>query len=202
VKDSSTSRALFILLSPWLVAATAALCRPTGASAQGGLDQSSVDAYFRTVGAHFQVPLQEVAILGDWELEPEEVAVVLFVARHVAVSPDVVVALRSGGMSWMSVALRFGLAAGSFHLPLPQAASLGGLTRAYEGFRARPPREWGNLRLEDSDLVALVNLRILSEQLAVEPVRVLQVWNETGDFVTCHRVLLRGIGSSPALSIL
>jgi hypothetical protein len=133
-----------------------------------------------------------VAILASWELEPEEVPIVLFVAGRVGVSPDVVVDLRSGGMSWMAVVLRFGLDAGAFHLSLPPATPLGGLSRAYEKYRSSPAQEWKDLRLDDADLIALLNLRILSEQLGVDPAQVLQVWGETGDFVACHSSILGG----------
>ncbi|MFC1662531.1 hypothetical protein ACFL3S_13930, partial [Gemmatimonadota bacterium] len=50
----------------------------------------------------------------------------------------------------------------------------------------------GGIRLSDSDLIALVNLRVLSEELHTDPVQVLQVWEEMGDFIACHRRIRHG----------
>jgi hypothetical protein len=139
------------------------------------------------VGDHFRVPLREVAILSDWDLEPQEIPVVLFVASRAGVSPDVVVGLRKGGRRWVDVARRFGVEGGAFHVALPEGAPLGGLSEALGQLRRRPLGHWRDLRLTDPDLTALVNLRVLSDQLGVELEHVLRAWDETGDFVKCHQ---------------
>ena len=51
-----------------------------------GPEAHAVEAYYRTVGAALSVSLEEVRILGEWQLLPEEIAVVLFVARRAGVS--------------------------------------------------------------------------------------------------------------------
>ena len=148
-----------------------------------GVGAAVRDAYFRTVGEHFDVPMGEVAIVGDWELEADEVPVVFFLSRKAGVSPDALIGLRRSGLSWVAVAGRFGLGVGSFHLPLPEDVPLGSLTRAYGEFRGRTSREWNLIELEDSEVIALVNLRVLSEQLEIPPLRVLQSRDEAGSFV-------------------
>jgi hypothetical protein len=151
------------------------------------------EAYFRAVADHFGLPLQEVSIVGDWDLDPDEVPVVLFVSRMAGVSSDVLVGFRRGGSSWMDVASRFGLDARSFHLDLPEGASLGVLTRAYEQFRVQQARDWARVRLQDAEIIALVNMRVLSKTTDVSPLQVLRAQEEAGNFVAAY-ARLRGEG--------
>jgi hypothetical protein len=140
-------------------------------------------AYFRALAEHFKVPFGEVAIVGDWDLVADEVPVVLFLSQRAGVSPDVLIGLRRSGRPWREVASRLGLGVGSFHLPLPEDASLGSLTRAYGEFNGRPSRDWNQIDLDDPEIVALVNLRVLSEQAGVPPLQVLRSREAAGSFV-------------------
>ncbi len=149
--------------------------------------QTSVrEAYFRAVADYFGVDLREVTIIGDWDLDPDEVPVVLFMARRAGVSPDVLIGSRRGSRSWMEVGTRFGLDGRVFHLALPPDRDLGPLTEAMEKFRSRPPVQWGRIRLEDPEIVAFVNVRVLSDQAGVPPLRVLETWTEAGSFMAAY----------------
>ena len=53
-------------------------------------DQTAIDAYHATVARAFSVSPDEVGILSEWPLDPDEIVVVLFLARNVGVSPDAV----------------------------------------------------------------------------------------------------------------
>ena len=153
------------------------------------VDSGVSDAYFRALAEHFEVPLGEVAIVGDWELEPDEVPVVLFLSRNAGVSPDALIGLRRSGRPWSEVASRFGLSVRSFHISLPEDAPLGLLSRAYGEFRGRPSRDWNQIELNDPEIIALVNLKVLSEQVGVSPLRVLQSREEAGSFVAGFAIL-------------
>jgi hypothetical protein len=169
-------------------AATAAF--GSGAEAQD-VDPATREAYFRAVGEYFDVPVQEVTIISEWELSPDEVPVVFFLARRAGVSPDALIGVRRGGRAWAEVAGRFGLGPRAFHIPLPGDADLGSLSRAYGEFRGRPAGEWAQVRLEDMDIVTLVNLRVLGEQTGTPPVRVLRMSEEAGSFLACYPLLIR-----------
>lgn len=147
------------------------------------------EAYFRAVAEHFKLPMREVSVVGDWNLEPDEVPVVLFVAHHAGVSPDALIGLRKRGRSWREVASRFGLDVRSFHIPLPKDVPLGSLDRAYGEFRGRPHWEWNQIELNDLEIVCLVNLRVLSEEAGVPPLRILRSRDETGSFVAAFATL-------------
>jgi hypothetical protein len=149
------------------------------------------EAYFRAVGEHFEIPFQEVTIIGEWELTPDEVPVVLFLAGRAGVTPDALIGSRRSGRPWREVARRFGVGPQAFHLPLPENIRLGTLARAYEEFRARPASEWFEIQLEDPDIIALVNLRVLGEQTRVLPGRILSAREEAGSFMRAYPLLIR-----------
>jgi hypothetical protein len=143
------------------------------------------------VGEYFDIPIQEVTIISEWDLSPDEVPVVLFVSQRGGVSPDALIGVRRGGRPWTDVANRFGVGPSSFHLPFPDTAQLGSLTRAYGEFRGRPARDWAQVRLDDSDIVTLVNLRVLAEATGAPPLQVLRMREEAGSFLAAYFRLIR-----------
>jgi len=163
---------------------------PSGSFAQE-VGSGVREAYFRAVGEHFGVPLQEVKILAEWDLTSDEVPVALFLARRAGVSSDALIGLRRGGRSWIEVAARVGLGARVFHLSLPEGESLGLLTRANDEFRIRSVGDWDEIQLEDSEVIALVNVRVLSEQVGVPALRVIRSREEAGSFTAAYPLLRR-----------
>ncbi len=167
------------------------LALASGAAAAQEPSSGLKEAYFRAVGEHFEVPLQEVTIIGEWELTPDEVPVVLFLAGRAGVTPDALIGFRRSGRPWRAVATRFGVGPQAFHLPLPEGIRLGTLATAYEEFRARPASEWYEIQLEDPDIVTLVNLRVLGDQTEALPARILSAREEAGSFMGAYPLLIR-----------
>lgn len=163
-------------------------------AAQQPVSQAVREAYLRTVGEFFRLPLEEVVLIAEGGLPPDEVPVVLFLAQRAGVSPDALVGLRKGGRPWRDVAARYGLGAQIFHLALPEQQPLGFLGRAMDLYRGTPARDWPGLRLEDDEIVGLVNLRVLSQQVQVAPLEVLRCREDAGSFVACYPRLRRGGG--------
>lgn len=121
--------------------------------------------YFRSVARYFSLPASEVAILAEWKIAPEEVPVVLFVARRSGVSPEAVVALRDSGLSWATLTGRYRVTPSSLHVPIRDDAAAGMLTTAYGHFRSTPVNQWNSVPLEDHEIVGLVNVRVISQVL-------------------------------------
>ena len=152
-------------------------------TAQAQEETSRQEAYLGAVAEFFKLPRSEVEILSDWRLEVDDIPVVLFVARRAGVSPEALVALRRSGRGWSELTLRYRLDAAQFHVPLPDQAPAGVLATAYERYRALPVGRWSEVKLTDSDIVGLVNLRVLAQTLGIPPARVLQAtdgrhWHE------------------------
>ena len=160
-------------------------------AAAGQAPAANEGAYFRAVADYFRVPPEEVAILGEWNVSTEEVPVVLFVAGRAGVPPDVVVAIRQDGSSWSEVARRYRLGAGAFYLLL-DGGGKGSLSRAYGMFDRVPEPEWPAIRLQDREIVSLVNLRVISQNLALPPTQVLAARDRAGSYVLGYSELRRG----------
>jgi hypothetical protein len=165
------------------------------AGAAGGVDARQADrargAYLGAVARYFDVPEAEVSILAHWDLPPDEIPVVLFVARRAGVSPEALVALRESGRPWSVLTGRYNIGASALHVPLGDPASAGVLEGAYVRFRDTPVDDWGTIRLEDDEIVALVNVRVLSETLRVAPAEVARRTSASGTFVELYAQLLR-----------
>ncbi len=177
------SRATVLWLLLWFVGA---------AGAQG--QEEAVAAYYRAVGEYFQVPTSEVAILAEGRASPEQVPVVLDISRRAGVSSDALLALRRGARTWADLAGRYGMSATTFYMPISEGAELGPLSAVYERFRSTPRSEWSQIRLDDAEIVALVNVRFLSDFLHVAPRQVLEVHRNAGSFVQTYQALLHTPG--------
>jgi len=158
---------------PGLAKSGGALLALLAMGAGVGQVDSGRQAYFRAVAEFFSMTPAEVSILGEWRLPPEEVPVVLFVARRAGVSPDALVALRRSGWGWAGLVERYHLDATHFHVPLAAGAPAGRLSTAYERFEGTPANRWADVMLEDDEVVDLVNLRVVAQTLQMSPAAVL-----------------------------
>jgi hypothetical protein len=153
------------------VALLALVAMAPGIVAQEG--EGAREPYFRAVQEFFGLGPTEIGILRDWGLPPDDVPVVLFVARRAGISSDAIVALRRSGRSWTQILARYRIGAEVLHLPLPDRSSAGRLAAAYRQFRSVSVEEWSGVRLSDDDIVALVNVRVLSQTLGRSPEEIL-----------------------------
>lgn len=154
-----------------MMLAAAGMLWPGDVAAQGGA--GGRESYFGAVAEYFALPAAEVSILGEWRLPDQDIPVVLFLARKAGVSPEAVVALRRSGRGWAELAGRYGLGADQFHVPLREGAPAGVLTDVYGRFRALPASRWQEVALGDSDIVGLVNLKVLAQVLRRSPEEIL-----------------------------
>lgn len=152
--------------------------------------QGTEQRYLEAAADYFSVSPVEVSILGEWDIPTEEVPVVLFLARRAGVPPDVVVSQRQTGASWSEVAARYRLNASAFFVPV-EAGARGSLSRALEAYNSMPERDWFRIELDDGEVVSLVNLRFLSQSLALSPAQVLAARDRTGSYVTGYESLRR-----------
>ena len=154
-------------------------------------DQTAIDAYHATVARAFSVSPDEVGILSEWPLDPDEIVVVLFVARNVGVSPDAVASLRSSGLPWANILRTYSVGPGALRISFPTGIGLGPLEETYRTFSETPRNSWASIDLSDETVIALVNIRILARQVGVTVGRALRTWGGEGDFVLVHQRITR-----------
>lgn len=164
-------------------------CVPAGIEARQ--ESAAERAYLRAVAGYFQMPESEVSILAHWDLPTDEIPVALFVARRAGVSAEALVALRESGRTWTSLAGSYNVGANALHVPLHDPGSAGVLRRAYESFGQAPVSEWSSIRLDDREIVALVNVRVLADALGVAPDEVARRTGSSSSFVELYAQLLR-----------
>jgi hypothetical protein len=172
-----------LVLSMWL------LTPVIGAAAQD-VDTAQAD-YLRAVADFFDLPTSEVAILGDWDIPAQEIAVVLFIGRRSGVSPEAIVALRAAGQSWSDLAARYRVGASTLHVPIRDDASAGRLSALYDRYRQTPVAEWTSIELGDRDVVALVNIRVISQSVGASTEEVFRRTESTTSFVELYAQLKR-----------
>ena len=154
-------------------------------------DQAAIDAYHATVARAFSVSPDEVGIISEWTLDPDEIVVVLFVARNVGVSPDAVASLRSSGLPWANILRTYSVGPGALRISFPTGIGLGPLEETYRTFSETPRNSWASIDLSDETVIALVNIRILARQVGVTVGRALRTWGGEGDFVLVHQRITR-----------
>lgn len=166
-----------------------------GVLAQGGRgeDPARIASFLRTVATHFQLPVDEVFILSEWNVAPDDVPVILFLADRSGISPDVLVALRRAGNGWASITSRYGLGADLLHIPMGVAEAGPLLQDLYARYEDTPRNRWGTLSLTDEEVLSLVNLRVLSQGLSLAPRAVMAARANSTSFVGAHA----GLGGSP-----
>ena len=184
---SAVARARAVPLAVAAVLATGAL--PTVPDKLGAQQADAREAYLRAAAEHFDFGSGEVVVLSRWGLSAGEISVVFFLAVQARVAPDVVVAQRRQGGSWMEIAAGYSVHAGNFHVPLAEAPP--SLAPAYERFGAVEASQWSTVPLSDAEVVALVNVRFLSRYLSVSPDRAAQEL-DGGDVVEGYRRLRSG----------
>ncbi len=164
-------------------------CTAGGLAAQEG-GQADRAAYFRAVADFYKMPQKEISILGDWQLPPDQLPVVLFIARHAGVSPEAILALHRSGKNWVELCRRYKVEAAQLHVPLSDAASAGPLAKVYARYRELPPDRWNEIELTDQDILTLVNVRLLAQTLRMSPARVLSAASGGGSFVAVYASLI------------
>ena len=162
---------------------------PSGSIAQE-VGSGVREAYFRAVGKYFEVPLQEVKILAIGDSHPmRSLSPSSWLGTpgcHLTHSSAFDGAVEAGSML-RSV---FGWGPGISHFSA-RGRVFGLADPGVRSVQEPSGRGVGWDPLEDPEVIALVNVRVLSEQVGVPPIRVIRSQEEAGSF-TAGYALLRG----------
>ncbi len=176
-----------ILLAALLAAFT--ICLTAWADIGSGLTigEDGIKEFHLSIGSHFGV--EERAIVAFRKDIPDnELPVVFRLASKAKVSPSAIVALRRQKKSWLDVTLHFGLSPEIFHVPVTKVPGPP-YGRAYGYFKNKPKSEWGKIKLNDDEIVHLVNVKFLSSYHHRSPDDVLRMNPAGRSFVKLHGTL-------------
>lgn len=158
------------------------------------VSDGQLKAFHLAVGDHYGVPSSRVVEARDrYRCRDEELPVAYFLAARARVEPAAVFELRAQNRSWLDITLHYGLSPDIFFIPVradPVGPPYG---KAYGYYRTRGAGNgWTRTALSDSDLIALVNLRFLSEHHGVPPEAVMELRGRQASFAVINEEIRNG----------
>lgn len=166
----------------------AAAAQGNAVSVGVSVSDGQLTAFHLAIGDHFGVPPGRVVDSRDrYRCRDEELPVAYFLAARARVEPAAVFELHARNRSWLDITLHYGLSPDIFFVPVrtdPVGPPYG---KAYGYYRKRGAGpEWARAALTDADLVALVNLRFLSERYGVSPETVMEMRGRQASFAVIN----------------
>jgi hypothetical protein len=181
-------RYLFIFAAIALLAFSFA--QPFPATAQWNMGVSigneGVNGFHLSVGDYYHVPEREVLVVRKRGIPDDELPVVFLLASRARVAPGAIIDLRLGGMSWMDITLRHHLTPEIYYVPVNGAKVGPPYGKAYGHYKKHPKNDWKKIRLSDSDVVNMANLKFMSEHYGYPPEKVMQMRSEGQRFVAIN----------------
>lgn len=141
-----------------------------------------------SVSNYYRVPEREVIIIRERGIDDDELPVVFFIAKRARVSPEVIIKMRLSGYSWMDISLHYGIGPEVYYVPVEETVIIGSpYGKAYGYYKKYPKHRWRLIRLDDDDIVNLVNLRFMSEYHGIPPAEVIKMKSQGKKFVVMDR---------------
>lgn len=143
---------------------------------------AGVRGYYASIGEYYNLQERDIMMMKRRHILDTQIPVVMFIASKANVSPDIIVKMRSRGMTWMSIARKFGMGAEDFYVQAGMDWRGTMYERSYRYFNA-PRSRWNRIKLSDSDIVNFVNLRFVSDYYGYRPEQVMKMRFKNGNFV-------------------
>jgi hypothetical protein len=160
-----------------------------GAQAQvsGGISikDDGVKSFYLAIGQNYHVAEREVMVVHERRIPDEEIPVVFFIAKKAHVRPAQVIELRLAGQSWMDITLHYRLRPDIYYVSMKgdPGQEYG---RAYGHWR-QPKREWRKWRLDDDDIIKMVNLQFVSNHYRLKTNEVVRLRGQHSNFIDVTR---------------
>jgi len=125
--------------------------------------------YYRSIARYNNVSDQDVYFVRKRGVADEELPVIFYLASLAGVSPSLVVDEYKPGISLYDLTTIFGLNPEIYHYPVKFRVDGPPYGKAYGYYRNKPKKEWKNIKLDNTDIINLVNLRFISDSNGVDP---------------------------------
>ncbi len=151
------------------------------------IGDEGVKGFYFAVGDYYRVPHREIVLIRERRIPDYEMPVILFLAQRARVTPAVIVDLRLGGMTWLGITLHFGLSPEIYYVPVRDVRVYGPpYGKAYGYYKNKPRKEWKKIRLDDDDVINLVNLKFLSSYYNYKPETIIKMRSEDKSFISIN----------------
>lgn len=153
---------IMVLFAALMVLAPAASVSAQNVSTGISIANGELQSFYLAVGDYYRVPESRVVhVKQRYHVHDEELPVVFFLASRAHVDPAVIIDLRlRQRMSWLNITLHYGLTPEIYYVPVQRVGPPYG--NAY-GHYKKHGKDYKKVRLADSDVINLVNLRFMSE---------------------------------------
>lgn len=164
--------------------AVALLNGPAAADVRLGavITDGGLRSFHLAIGDYYRVPEREVIVVRERHIPDDELPVVFFLADRAHQPAGVIVDMRLDGRTWIDIAWHFGLGSDVFYVPFERQPDPP-YGRAYGYFKKMKREDWGRLRLSDTDIVNLVNLRFIADHYRCSPGDVVRLRQDHRSFV-------------------
>lgn len=126
--------------------------------------------YYRSIARYNNVSDQDVYFVRKRGIPDQELPVIFYLASLAGVAPSLVAdEYRRPGITLNDLTRIFGLNPEIYHYPVKFRVDGPPYGKAYGYYRNKPKNEWKNIKLSNTDIINLVNLRFISESRGVDP---------------------------------
>jgi hypothetical protein len=130
-----------------------------------GLSVAALDLqadYFKAIGNYYGVVIADVEKMSQAGIADEELPVVFFVANRSCTAVKRVADLRLEGASWMDICRKRTMSSVDFYIIVTKPYTSKVFEPVLNKFEDTHRNDWKNIDLSDSEIVNLVNLRMMN----------------------------------------
>ena len=149
------------------------------------VDDGGIREFHMAVGDFYGYPEREVVVVRQRNIPDDELPVVFFLSSRARVAPDIIISLRLGGKSWLDITHQYNMGAEIFYVPAP-VVSGPPYGRALGYYKNQPREKWKSIKLNDADVVNLVNLQFVSKHYGCSYDDIIKVRSEGKGFVAIN----------------
>jgi len=162
----------FILLSVYfgLIFLVSISYLDAGVNVNINLGGSESANYYRSLANYHRVSEKDVYFVRKKGIPDQELPVIFYLASLAGVAPSLVAdEYRRPGITLNDLTRIFGLNPEIYHYPVKFRVDGPPYGKAYGYYKNKPKKEWKNIKLSNTDIINLVNLRFISESRGVDP---------------------------------
>ncbi|MFA6448998.1 MAG: hypothetical protein WCX65_06015 [bacterium] len=152
-------------------------CLAAKAAVNAGLSiNSGGNSFYLSIGDYYSVPQSQVMVVKEQNIPDDEIPVVFYIARQAQVAPATIINLRLKGNSWLTISSRYGFGPEIFYVPINANVVVGPpYGHAYGFYKNKPKKDWKYIKLQDADIINLVNLKFMSEHYKYPPATIMKM---------------------------
>jgi hypothetical protein len=150
---------------------------------------TGMDAFFEAVAEYNGVENDAVIMARGRGVADDELAVVFFFANEANVPYEEIVKLRARSWAWHKIAGRYRIDPSVFYVNVKGEVKGRFYARPYGYIVNKPKNAWKHIRLDDEEVINLVNLRFISERYGREPLEVMKMREDGKNFMEIENEL-------------